>query len=80
MKIDTPNVVNYLLLNSEKYITSIGKLLRKLSLDEIPQLFNILKGEMSIIVGYRLALYNQYDLKELRTKEGVHRLTSGLTR
>ena len=78
MRIDTPNVPTHLLENPEQWITPIGKFLRKTSLDELPQLFNILKGEMSI-VGPRPALYNQLDLKEMRTKVGVHKLVPGLT-
>ena len=78
MRIDTPNVATHLLENPEQYITSIGKLMRKTSLDELPQLFNILKGEMSF-VGPRPALYNQYDLIEMRTKEGVSKIIPGLT-
>ena len=78
MRTDTPNVATHLLKNPEKYITSIGKFLRKTSLDELPQLFNILKGEMSL-VGPRPALYNQYDLKEMRNKEGINILLPGLT-
>ena len=78
MRIDTPNVPTHLLENPEQWTTTIGKFLRKTSLDELPQLFNILKGEMSI-VGPRPALYNQLDLKEMRTKVGVHKLVPGLT-
>ena len=78
MRIDTPNVPTHLLENPEQWITPIGKFLRKTSLDELPQLFNILKGEMSI-VGPRPALYNQLDLKEMRTEVGVHKLVPGLT-
>lgn len=78
MRIDTPNVATHLLENPEQYITSIGKFMRKTSLDELPQLFNILKGEMSF-VGPRPALYNQYDLIEMRTKAGVSELIPGLT-
>lgn len=78
MKIDTPNVATHLLEKPDTYITKIGKFLRKSSLDELPQLFNILKGEMSI-VGPRPALYNQYDLKDERTKVDVHKLLPGLT-
>lgn len=78
MRIDTPNVATHLLKNPEQYITSIGKFMRKTSLDELPQLFNILKGEMSV-VGPRPALYNQYDLIEMRTKANVHTVRPGLT-
>lgn len=78
MRIDTPNVPTHLLENPEQWITPVGKFLRKTSLDELPQLFNILKGEMSI-VGPRPALYNQIDLKEMRTEAGVHKLVPGLT-
>lgn len=78
MRIDTPNVATHLLKDPSVFITPIGKFLRKTSLDELPQLINILKGEMSI-VGPRPALYNQYDLKDMRTKVGVHKLVPGLT-
>lgn len=78
MRIDTPNVATHLLENPEQWITPIGKVMRKTSLDELPQLFNILKGDMSI-VGPRPALYNQYDLNEMRTKLGIHKILPGLT-
>ena len=78
MRIDTPNVATHLLKNPEQYITQIGNFMRKTSLDELPQLFNILKGEMSV-VGPRPALYNQYDLIEMRTKANVHTVRPGLT-
>lgn len=78
MRIDTPNVATHLLKNPEQYITPIGKFMRKTSLDELPQLFNILKGEMSV-VGPRPALYNQYDLIDMRTKANVHMVRPGLT-
>lgn len=78
MRVDTPNVATHILENPEQYITAIGKFMRKTSLDELPQLFNILKGEMSI-VGPRPALYNQLDLRDMRTKVGVHKLVPGLT-
>lgn len=79
MKTTTPkDVPTHLLENPESYITSIGKFLRKSSLDELPQLFNILKGDMSI-VGPRPALWNQYDLIAERDKNGSNSLTPGLT-
>lgn len=78
MRIDTPNVATHLLENPDKYITKIGKVLRKTSLDELPQLINIIRGEMSV-VGPRPALYNQLDLKKMRTKKGIHKLVPGLT-
>lgn len=78
MRVDTPNVATHLLENPEQYITPIGKFMRKTSLDELPQLLNILKGQMSI-VGPRPALYNQLDLKEKRTELGIHKLLPGLT-
>ncbi len=78
MKVDTPPVATHLLKNPDHFLTPIGKFLRKTSLDELPQLFNILKGDMSF-VGPRPALYNQDDLIELRTKKGIHKLVPGLT-
>ncbi len=78
MELDTPAVATHLLDNPDQFLTPVGKFLRKSSLDELPQLFNILKGDMSF-VGPRPALYNQNDLIELRTQKGVHALTPGLT-
>ncbi len=79
MRIDTPkDVPTHLLTNPEQYITKMGKFLRKTSLDELPQLFNILKGDMSI-VGPRPALWNQYDLLEERDKYNANNILPGLT-
>jgi len=78
MRTDTPAVATHLLSNPDSYLTPVGKFLRKYSLDELPQLLSILKGDMSF-VGPRPALFNQYDLIDLRTIKGVHTLTPGLT-
>jgi O-antigen biosynthesis protein WbqP len=78
MKVGTPAVATHLLPDPDTYLTPIGSFLRKSSLDELPQLWNILKGDMSF-VGPRPALFNQQDLIELRTKAGVHTLMPGLT-
>jgi O-antigen biosynthesis protein WbqP len=78
MKKNTPNVATHLLLNPEKYILKTGSVLRKLSLDELPNLINILKGEM-VFVGPRPALYNQDDLMELRVRAKVDLLLPGIT-
>ena len=78
MKKNTPNVATHLLQNPSQYVLKIGGLLRKLSLDELPNLINIIKGEM-VFVGPRPALYNQDDLMQLRVQAGVDRLKPGLT-
>ncbi len=79
MRIDTPkDTPTHMLENPQQWITKVGKFLRKTSLDEIPQIINILKGDMSII-GPRPALWNQYDLVEERDKYNVHKLYPGLT-
>lgn len=79
MRIDTPkDMPTHMLQNPEQYITKVGKVLRKTSLDELPQITNILKGDMAI-VGPRPALWNQYDLIEERDKYGANDILPGLT-
>lgn len=79
MRIDTPkDMPTHMLENPEQYITKVGRFLRKTSLDELPQIFNIIRGEMSII-GPRPALWNQYDLLEERDKYGANDVMPGLT-
>lgn len=78
MKVNTPAVATHLLSNPDHYLTPVGSFLRKSSLDELPQLWSILRGDMSW-VGPRPALFNQDDLITLRTERQVHSLTPGLT-
>jgi O-antigen biosynthesis protein WbqP len=78
MRVDTPALATHLLNRPELYLTPIGGFLRKSSLDELPQLWSIIRGDMSI-VGPRPALFNQADLIALRTQAGVHTLVPGLT-
>ena len=78
MKVETPAVATHLLTSPDQYLTRIGRILRRYSLDELPQLFSVLKGDMGF-VGPRPALFNQADLIELRTRKGIHMLIPGIT-
>ena len=78
MQIGTPALATHLLDRPDQYLTSVGKVLRRTSLDELPQIWSIFKGDMSL-VGPRPALFNQDDLIQLRTERGIHYLVPGLT-
>jgi len=78
MKQNTPDVATHLLKDPDQFLTSMGPFLRRTSLDEIPQLYSVLVGDMSL-VGPRPALFNQEDLINLRTEKGIHKLKPGIT-
>lgn len=78
MRLGAPPMATHLMRDPDQYVTPMGRVLRRTSVDELPQLFNILKGDMSF-VGPRPALYNQDDLVALRTARGIHRIVPGLT-
>lgn len=78
MRLDTPQLATHLMVDPDAWLTPTGRMLRRTSLDELPQLWSIIRGDMSF-VGPRPALFNQQDLIDLRTAAGVHQLTPGLT-
>ena len=78
MKINAPQLATSIMQSQKNYITFSGKILRKLSIDEIPQIYSILKGDMNFI-GPRPALFNQYDLIKLRNTRGINKILPGIT-